>query len=96
MINLNEINKEYKNLVIKGGIKENDSQVNSRISLMFNKSQNNLKIARTMFNISINKELKEILKLKEHDTFFDWTIQATYYSMFHAVNALLATKKVKI
>ncbi len=96
MINISEINKQYQNLVIKGSIKENDIGVINRISLMFNKAQNNLKIARTIFNISINTELKEILKLKESDSFFDWTIQAAYYSMFHAVNALLATKKIKI
>jgi len=95
-IDLREINKEYQNLVQKECIKENDDQITTRISLMFSKSQNNLKIARAIFKLSTTKEFKELFKLKEDDTFFDWTIQASYYSMFHAVNSLLATKKIKI
>ena len=74
-IDYKEINREYQNLVQKECIKEKDDQVSTRITLMFNKAQNNLKIARTIFKLSITKELKELFKLKEDDTFFDWTIQ---------------------
>ena len=90
------IESEYKILLKENSIKENDSNVHRRITLMFGKAQNNLKIARATFEISISNKLKELLKLKEQDSFFDWVIQESYYCMFHAVNALLATKKIKI
>lgn len=90
------IEREYKNLVNNGSIKENDSDVSRRIGLMFGKAQNNLKVANIIFEISTSKSMKAILKLREQDSFYDWTIQAAYYAMFHAVNALLATKKIKI
>jgi len=35
MIDITEINREYKNLVIKECIKEKDEQVSGRIKLMF-------------------------------------------------------------
>ncbi len=95
-INPEEIKREYKILVEKGSIKENDEKVHTRIHLMFGKAQNNLKIGRAIFELSNNNRLKELLKLKQDDTFFDWAIQTSYYAMFHAANALLATKKIKI
>ena len=95
-INIDEINEEYNHLIEKGSIKENDDKVHTRIHLMFEKAQNNLKIGRAIFSISQDNKLKEVLKLKDEDSFYDWVIQASYYAMFHAVNALLATKRVKI
>ncbi len=96
MKEFNDILKEYNLLVSKNGIKENDSEVHTRIHLMFGKARNNLKIAKGILDISTNNEIKNLLKMEDKDTFFDWVIQASYYSMFHAVNALLATKKIKI
>lgn len=95
-VDINKIEEEYKILVEKGSIKENDEKVHTRIHLMFGKAQNNIKIGRAIFEISNNKKIKELLKLKEDDTFFDWVIQASYYAMYHAANGLLATKKIKI
>jgi len=95
-IDKDKINAVYKQLVEEGTIKENDPKVHTRIGLMFSKAQNNLKMARIAFDISNNVEIKEYLKLKDNDSFYDWVIQASYYSMFHAVNALLATKRIKI
>ena len=95
-INIDEINEEYNKLIEKYSIKENDDKVHTRIHLMFDKAQNNLKIGRAIFTISQDNKLKDLLKLREDDTFYDWVIQASYYAMFHAVNALLATKKIKI
>lgn len=93
---INDILREYNLLVNKNGIKENDTEIHTRIHLMFGKARNNLKIAKGIFTISTNKETKSLLRMEENDTFFDWVIQASYYSMFHAVNAILATKKIKI
>ncbi len=64
-INIDEINEEYTKLIKKGSVKENDDKVHTRIHLMFEKAQNNLKISRTIFKISQDNKLKELLKLKE-------------------------------
>ncbi|MBI2672256.1 hypothetical protein HYX16_04955 [Candidatus Woesearchaeota archaeon] len=95
-LNANKINEEYQTLIKKGSIKENDPKVHTRIHLMFSKAQNNLKIGRAIFKISKDSKLKELLKLKDKDSFYDWVIQASYYTIFHAANALLASKKIKI
>ncbi|MBU2638913.1 MAG: HEPN domain-containing protein [Nanoarchaeota archaeon] len=93
---MKEIGERYALLVKKGGIRENDRKAHERIHLMFGKAQNNLKLAKAVFEMSISAKIKDVLKLKESDSFFDWSIQAAYYAMFHAANALLATKRVKI
>ncbi|MDI6738477.1 MAG: HEPN domain-containing protein [Nanoarchaeota archaeon] len=63
---------------------------------MFGKARNNLKLAKAVFELSSNAKARKCLGLVESDSFFDWAIQAAYYAMFHAANALLATKGVKI
>lgn len=91
-----EIGERYKELLEKGGIRENDRKIHERIHLMFGKAQNNLKLAKVIFAMSTDSKIKSVLMLKENDSFFDWVIQAAYYGMFHAANALLATKRIKI
>ena len=57
-INIDEINKKYNKLIEKYSIKENDDKVHTRIHLMFDKAQNNLKIGRAIFNISQESKRK--------------------------------------
>jgi len=95
-LDANNITTAYTSLVQKGAIQENDPSVHTKITLMIGKAQNNLKMAKTAFKMSTQQEIKTSLALNPKDSFFDWVIQASYYSMFHAANALLATKKIKI
>lgn len=78
------------------GAIQTSSKTGLLIGLMAKKANNNLKLARTIFDLSKNEQKKESMGLMAADSFFDWVIITAYYAMFHMAHAILATKKVKI
>lgn len=64
----------------------------------FYKKQANLSLiaADLLYNISTEKASKEFHKLNPDYECFLWAINASYYTMFYAVHALLAYKGVRI
>jgi len=52
--------------------------------------------ADILYNISTEKAAKEFHKLDEDYECYLWVINSSYYSMFYAVNALLAYREVRI
>lgn len=66
----------------------------------FSKADYNLRIARINFNLNEHQDfLKELENLEEPDPDFntyEWVVIASYYAMFHSVNALLRKIGVKI
>ena len=66
------------------------------IELLIKKANNNLKLAKIVFDISSNSKQKANHKLLEGDSFYDWVIITSYYAMFHITHSLLATKKIRI
>lgn len=62
--------------------------------LYMDRARNELDLANTVFNISINNNLKLQLELKEDSTFFSNVIGLSYYSIFYAAKAILHTKGI--
>jgi uncharacterized protein (UPF0332 family) len=90
------IEGKYNELVSINSIKTDDIKVYGLIPLMVKKANNNLKYAKLTYKISSEAKTKESLELSKDDSFYDWVIISSYYSMFHMAQALLATKKIKI
>ncbi len=95
MLQLSEVEKIYCSLLKAKDkpIKENHT-VQSH--LKWQKAVNDLSLAKGLFKISTDEKIKDILGYAENATFFDWTIVVSYYSIFHAVLALLGMKKIKL
>ncbi len=93
MLQHNKIEENYKELVKVKAVKE-DSIIQSH--LKWQKAVNDLLLAEKLLQISTNKKLKEVLSLGEDNTFFDWVVVCSYFSIFHATQALLGLKKIKI
>lgn len=95
MLQPKEIEKEYLKLLNARGkpIKEN-ALIQSH--LKWQKAINDLSLAEGLLKISTSDKIKDILGYPSDTTFFDWVIVSSYYSIFHATQALLGLKKVKI
>lgn len=90
---LKKANKDYENLLKVKAIKEN-SDVHSH--LKWKKATNDLLLAQSLLKISKDDMIKDSLDIPDNNTFYDWVIVSSYYSIFHSAQALLGTKKVKI
>lgn len=95
MLQANEIEEKYKELLEAEDkpIKEN-SNVQSHFK--WKKAVNDLSLAKTLLSISTSEKNKDDLELPKDSSFFDWVIVSSYYSIFHATQALLGLKKIKI
>lgn len=104
MIDEKEFEKRIKNAdsVILSLIKENKivrlSEQERLRFVDFYKRQANLSLiaADLLYNISTEKLSKEFHKLSDNYECFLWVINASYYSMFYSVHALLAYKRIRI
>lgn len=95
MLQPNEIEKEYA-LLLKVKDKPIREQSLVQSHLKWQKAVNDLSLAKGIFKISTSDEIKAALGYPENITFFDWVIIASYYSIFHATQAILGLKKIKI
>ena len=66
-----------------------------QIVLNFNRAENELKHAETMFKISESNKLKPELDLLDEDTFYSGVISHAYYAIFFAAKALLINSRIK-
>jgi uncharacterized protein (UPF0332 family) len=64
--------------------------------LKWQKAVNDLALAQGLLKISTDEKVKGILGYTKETTFFDWVVVSSYYSIFHAAQALLGVKKIKI
>lgn len=95
MLQPNEIEKEYV-LLLNAKDKPIKEQAIVQSHLKWQKSVNDLSLAKCVFKISTSDEIKAALGYPEDTTFFDWAIIASYYSIFHATQAILGLKRIKI
>ena len=90
----NLISELISNREIITGMSDNDRKK----FIVFYKKQAHLSItaADILFNTSTNSKSKDFHSLDENEELFLWVINPAYYSMFYAVNMILAYKGVRI
>lgn len=73
-------------------------QENANVQSHFkwDKAVNDLALAKGLLKISTDENVKDSLGYPKNVTFFDWVIVSSYYSIFHATQALLGAKNIKI
>ena len=94
---LKEANTVISNLIREGRIAKLSEQEKIRF-VEFYRKQSNLSLiaADLLYNISTEKLSKEFHKLDRDYECFLWVINSSYYSMFYAIHALLASKGTRI
>ena len=69
--------------------------MDSRAKIYLERAKGEILLAKTNFDISQNKELKELLKLPVEQTFFADVISQGYYAIFYAAKAYLILKRIE-
>jgi uncharacterized protein (UPF0332 family) len=60
-----------------------------KIKSYLERAENKLKLAKANFELSISKEVKDLLNLNDKDTFFNDVISQSYYCIFYSAKAYL-------
>lgn len=89
------VDEEY-NKLLKAKDKPIKENADVQSHLKWKKAVNDLSLAEGLLKISTSSKIKDSLGYPDDTTFFDWVIVCSYYSIFHATQALLGMKKVKI
>lgn len=66
------------------------------VNFYLNTAKKTLSTAEVLMQLSENKELKQKFNLLDDFETFLWVITTSYYSMFYAVNSLLAKNGIKV
>jgi len=66
-----------------------------KVKIYFERANNEYDVARIMFKISKERELKLDFDVEENETFYSSVISHSYYSIFYSAKALLLTKGIR-
>ena len=69
-------------------------RVDSRVKLYMERSENELRLAKAVFNLSDDDETKIRLDANPDDTFYSAAISHAYYAIFYSAKSLLLTKNI--
>lgn len=69
--------------------------MDSEVSLMLNRANNELNAARALKKLSEEEELKALLEVPVNSTFYSSVISHAYYAMFYGAKAYLLSKGEK-
>lgn len=70
--------------------------MDSKVKLNIERAENELRLAKAVFNLSGNEESKINLGANPDDTFYSSAISHSYYSIFYSARALLFAKNIEI
>lgn len=68
--------------------------MDSLVKVYLSRSENEFRLAKSLFILSGNEEIKKELEAETDDTFYSAVISHAYYAMFYAAKALLLTKNI--
>ena len=69
--------------------------MDSEVSLYLARAEDEFLLAEKDMQISIDKDIKEVLGIQKEKTFFHSVIAHAYYSIFYSAKAYLLTKEIK-
>jgi uncharacterized protein (UPF0332 family) len=95
MFQAKQVEEEYQKL-LKAEDKPIREKTMVQSHLKWQKAVNDLSLSEGLLKISTDEKAKDALGYTKDRTFYDWVIVSSYYSIFHATQALLGMKKVKI
>lgn len=70
--------------------------MDSKVKLYLERAENELRLAKAIFNLSEKENLKIELEANPNDTFYSGVISHAYYAIFYSAKAYLVFKRIKI
>ena len=70
--------------------------MDSKVSLLMDKAQNEIFSAQALKRLSEEESLKKIFNFPSETTFFNGVIEHCYYAIFHCAKAYLISKNIHL
>lgn len=68
--------------------------MDSKVKLYLHRAENEFRLAKAIFNLSKDEEIKIKLNANPEDTFYSAAISHSYYAIFYSAKAILLTKNI--
>ena len=68
--------------------------MDSKVKLYLERAENKIILAKTNFEISIKRDMKDLLKIPADQTFFNDVISQSYYAIFYTAKAYLISMRI--
>lgn len=93
---IKEANRNVKQYIDEGLLKVKDKDAPNFVSFFMKNAESSLQTASILQEISDDETLKGTLKLSKDFESYLWVIVSSYYSMFYAATALLASQEIRL
>jgi len=91
-----EARRNVENYIREGLLKIKNEEIKKFVDFFLINAEKSLTTANLLMDVSLNKNLKEQLKLHENFETYLWVTVTAYYSMFYSALALLANDGIRI
>jgi uncharacterized protein (UPF0332 family) len=91
-----EAQRNVGNYIKEGLLKIKNEEIRKFVDFFLINAEKSLTTANLLMDVSLNKNLKEQLKLHENFETYLWVTVTAYYSMFYSALALLASDGTRI
>lgn len=91
-----EANRNVKQYIDEGLLKVKDKDAPNFVSFFMKNAESSLQTASILQEISDDETLKGTLKISKDFESYLWVIVSSYYSMFYAATALLASQEIRL
>jgi uncharacterized protein (UPF0332 family) len=92
---IEEANRNVRHYLAEGLLRAKDDTVQKFVTFFMDNAESSLETAALLYMISDDETVKDRLKVSSEFESFLWVIVSSYYSMFYAATALLASEGVK-
>ena len=92
---IEEAKRNVKQYIDEGLLKVKDKDVEKFVSFFMKNAESSLQTASILQEISDQQTLKNTMKVSSDFESYLWVIVSSYYSMFYAATALLASQGIK-
>jgi uncharacterized protein (UPF0332 family) len=92
---IEEENRNVRQYLAEGLLRAKDDTVQKFVTFFMDNAESSLETAALLYMISDDETVKDRLKVSSEFESFLWVIVSSYYSMFYAATALLASEGVK-
>jgi len=93
---IEEAKRNVKQYIDEGLLKVKDKDVEKFVSFFMKNAESSLQTASILQEISDQQTLKNTMKVSSDFESYLWVIVSSYYSMFYAATALLASQGIKV
>ena len=92
---IEEANRNVRQYIADGLLRVKDDTAKRFVRFFMDNSESSLETAVLLYKISDDETIKNTLKVSSEFESYLWVVVSSYYSMFYAATALLASESIK-